>query len=315
MSNPRIEKIIKIKNNNYKLIKKLGEGGFGIVYEVENIDSNEKFALKKYRLACEQKNGIPPDILREISCYKKFRDDNENIVKLFSIDCSNHNISLLLEYCEMNLFTFIKDKKNFSDLYNERIIKDIFKQIVKGIYFIHKKKIIQRDLKPSNILLKIKNDNNYIVKIIDFGLSRKYSLPNERYSANFGTLNYKPPEILLGSDVYNITVDSWGLGCILTELIIGKTLFKGTTEIEVLNNMFNIFGTFDEKQLPGMIFFKNFKPTFIKQNGIGLINFLKNNVLFEVDESCFQLISNLLELDPTKRILSKEILKCKWFQI
>jgi serine/threonine protein kinase len=128
-------------------------------------------------------------------------------------------------------------------------------------------------------------------------------------------LNYKPPEILLGSDVYNITVDSWGLGCILTELIIGKTLFKGTTEIEVLNNMFNIFGTFDEKQLPGMIFFKNFKPTFIKQNGIGLINFLKNNVLFEVDESCFQLISNLLELDPTKRILSKEILKCKWFQI
>jgi hypothetical protein len=40
----------------------------------------------------------------------------------------------------MNLFTFIKDKKNFSDLYNERIIKDIFKQIVKGIYFIHKKK-------------------------------------------------------------------------------------------------------------------------------------------------------------------------------
>jgi serine/threonine protein kinase len=315
MSNPRIEKIIKIKNNNYKLIKKLGEGGFGIVYEVENIDNNEKFALKKYRLAGEQKNGIPTDILREICCYKKFKDENENIVKLFSIDCSNHNISLLLEYCEMNLFTFIKDKKNFSDLYNERIIKNIFRQIVKGINFIHKKKIIQRDLKPSNILLKIQNDNNYTVKIADFGLSRKYSLPNERYSPDFGTLNYKPPEILLGSDVYNITVDSWGLGCILTELIIGKSLFKGSTEIEVLNNMFKIYGTFDENQLPGMIFFKNFKPTFIKHKGIGLINFVKNNLLFDVNESCFQLISKLLELNPTKRILSKDILECKWFQI
>ena len=126
-------------------------------------------------------------------------------------------------------------------------------------------KVIQRDLKPSNILLKIDNDNNYKVKIIDFGLSRKYSIPNEKYSADFGTLNYKPPEILLGSDEYNITVDSWGLGCILTELIIGKTLFRGTSQIEILDNMFKIYGTIDEQKLPGLIFFKNFKTDFPKK--------------------------------------------------
>lgn len=308
------EKIIKLNNKNYVLKKKLGEGGFGVVYEVQSVENNEKFALKKYRLSCEQKMGIPLDILREIKCYKTFKEDNENIAKLISINCTNETISILLEYCEMNLLTFIRDKKNYADLYNEKIIKDIFKQIVNGIYFIHKNKIIQRDLKPSNILLKCDNNNNYKVKIIDFGLSRKFSIPNEKYSADFGTLNYKPIEILLGSDNYNISVDSWGLGCILTELIIGKTLFRGTSQIEILDNIFKIYGTIDEQKLPGLIFFKNFKPEFEKKKGIGLINYIKNNEIIKVNESCLELISSLLEIDPTKRILSKDILKCKWFK-
>jgi hypothetical protein len=51
-----------------------------------------------------------------------------------------------------------------------------------------------------------------------------------------------------------------------------------------------------------------------KKKGIGLINYIKNNEIIKVNESCLELISNLLEIDPTKRILSKDILKCKWFK-
>ena len=105
------EKIFRLNDKNYVIIKKLGEGGFGIVYEVQSLESNEKFALKKYRLSCEQKMGIPLDILREIKCYKVFREENENIAKLIGINCSNQSISILLEYCEMNLLNFIREKK------------------------------------------------------------------------------------------------------------------------------------------------------------------------------------------------------------
>ncbi len=76
--------------------------------------------------------------------------------------------------------------------------------------YIHKFKILHRDLKPQNLL--ISRDN--ILKIADFGLARGYGIPVRNYTHEVVTLWYRPPDVLLGSKNYLTTVDIWSIGCI-----------------------------------------------------------------------------------------------------
>ena len=78
---------------------------------------------------------------------------------------------------------------------------------------MHSQKYFQRDLKPSNLLIK-----DGILKIADFGLARLYDLLPKEYTENAVTLCYRAPEILLGSKTYSPQVDMWSIGCIFAEM-------------------------------------------------------------------------------------------------
>ena len=72
-------------------------------------------------------------------------------------------------------------------------VKSFLYQILKGVDYIHKKKVLHRDLKPQNILINKEN----IVKIVEFGLARGYDFPVKNYTHKVVTLWYRPPDILL----------------------------------------------------------------------------------------------------------------------
>ncbi len=121
-------------------------------------------------------------------------------------------------------------------------------QMLSGLHACHAHRIIHRDIKPQNILVDNRTET---LKLADFGLARTYSLPLRQYTHEVVTLWYRSPEILLGSRLYNPSLDLWSIGCIYMEMLNGKPLFPGDCEIDQLHRIFMAFGTPTEAVWPG----------------------------------------------------------------
>ena len=194
--------------NGYKVIRPLGEGGFGAVYLVEK--DNKTYALKK--LTKKLKKEEIEEIKKMIETLSKI--NNEHLIKYYQTFAKNDTFNILMEYAgERNLKQFINDYKNRDELINESIIKSIILQICEGLKDLHDNKIIHRDLTPDNIFI----DKNNKIKIGDFGVSKIMTTFNNYAKTQIGKLNYLAPEILKGKD-YNNKVDIYSLGCIIYEL-------------------------------------------------------------------------------------------------
>jgi cyclin-dependent kinase 12/13 len=101
-------------------------------------------------------------------------------------------------------------------------------QLLSGLEHCHNRNVLHRDIKGSNLLL----DNEGVLKIADFGLASSFD-PNHKQpmTSRVVTLWYRPPELLLGATDYSVGVDLWSAGCILAELLAGKPIMPGRTEV------------------------------------------------------------------------------------
>jgi serine/threonine protein kinase len=115
--------------------------------------------------------------------------------------------------------------------------------------YIHKLKILHRDLKPQNILV----NGEGVLKIIDFGLARDFGLPVKNFTSEVVTLWYRAPELLLGTQNYTTSIDMWSIGCIFAEMVTSKPLFAGISDADQLDKIFTVMGTPDEKTYPEAI--------------------------------------------------------------
>jgi cyclin-dependent kinase 12/13 len=105
-------------------------------------------------------------------------------------------------------------------------------QLLSGLEHCHGNNVLHRDIKGSNLLL----DNHGILKIADFGLATSFDPRHKRpMTSRVVTLWYRPPELLLGATDYGVGVDLWSAGCILAELLYGKPIMPGRTEVRIKN--------------------------------------------------------------------------------
>ncbi|CAK7895080.1 CTD kinase subunit alpha [[Candida] anglica] len=288
----------------YARVQQVGEGTYGKVYKAKNSITNEFVALKKLRLETERE-GFPITALREIKLLQSF--NHVNVVGLLEMMVESNQIYMIFDYMDHDLTGLL----THVDVQLEECHKKfIFKQLMEGLNYLHRKRVIHRDIKGSNILL----NNIGVVKIADFGLARtmKSVLNGESpdYTNRVITIWYRPPELLLGSTDYGREVDIWGVGCLLIELYSRSAIFQGFDEVGQLQKIFNIMGTPTIKDWPRMDdlpWFEMLKPKINKAS------------IFERDyrplmsELSFDLAKNLLMLDPSRRFNAEKALEHPYF--
>ncbi|KAF9932755.1 Cyclin-dependent kinase catalytic subunit [Linnemannia zychae] len=252
----------------YQKLEKIGEGTYGVVYKATT--TGQVVAMKKIRLENEDE-----DIVYEES-------------KLF----------LVFEFLELDLKKYMDNPANVrhpAGLPMEQV-KNYLYQLIQGVEFCHRRRILHRDLKPQNLLI----DENRNLKLADFGLARAFGIPLRTYTHEVITLWYRAPEILLGSRHYSTAVDMWSIGCIFAEMITKRPLFPGDSEIDELFKIFKILGTPNETVWPGVSSLKDWNPEFPvwqRKDLKTLIPGLNNEGL--------DLLEQLIDYSPARRISAK----------
>ncbi|KAI3646250.1 hypothetical protein MP228_009178 [Amoeboaphelidium protococcarum] len=228
----------------YVKMEKLGEGTYATVFKGRLKSSQQSpsnagmiVALKEIRL--NEEEGAPSTAIREISLMKELK--HPHIVSLMDVLHTEEKLVLIFEFMDLDL-------KKYCDiavdkLYNQQmqlaqksgtslsklplkglevsVIKSFIYQMLKGLQFCHENRILHRDLKPQNLLIKhatIDGNPSLVLKLADFGLARAFGIPVNTFSNEVVTLWYRAPDVLLGSKNYNTSIDIWSAGCILGEL-------------------------------------------------------------------------------------------------
>uniref|UniRef100_A0A3B3Y832 Protein kinase domain-containing protein n=1 Tax=Poecilia mexicana TaxID=48701 RepID=A0A3B3Y832_9TELE len=219
------------KLETYIKLDKLGEGTYATVFKGRSKLTDNLVALKEIRL--EHEEGAPCTAIREVSLLKDLK--HANIVTLHDIVHTDKSLTLVFEYLDKDLKQYMDDCGNIMSMHNVKIF--LF-QILRGLSYCHKRKVLHRDLKPQNLLINERGE----LKLADFGLARAKSVPTKTYSNEVVTLWYRPPDVLLGSSEYSTQIDMWGVGCIFYEMAAGRPLFPGSTVEDELHLIFRLLG-------------------------------------------------------------------------
>ncbi|XP_060912799.1 cyclin-dependent kinase 17-like isoform X2 [Labrus mixtus] len=287
------------KLETYIKLDKLGEGTYATVFKGRSKLTDNLVALKEIRL--EHEEGAPCTAIREVSLLKDLK--HANIVTLHDIIHTDKCLTLVFEYLEKDLKQYMDDCGNIMSVHNVKIF--LF-QLLRGLAYCHRRKVLHRDLKPQNLLINEKGE----LKLADFGLARAKSVPTKTYSNEVVTLWYRPPDVLLGSTEYSTPIDMWGVGCIFYEMITGRPLFPGSTVEDELHLIFRILGTPTEETWPGSTTSEEFKTyNFPQYNAEPLVNHAPR-----IDSDGHDLLSMLLQFEAKKRVSAEDALRQSYFR-
>jgi len=278
----------------YERVKKLGEGTYGIVWKAVNKVTGDEVALKQIRLASNDE-GVPCTAIREISLLKELQ--HPNIVKLIEIVQDDDSLTLVFELCNFDL-------KQYQDRQKGKIaphhIQSFLYQLIKVVAYCHKRKVLHRDIKPQNLLLKMDGT----LKLADFGLARELSVPFNKFSHEVVTLWYRAPEVLMGTKKYTSAIDVWSIGCIFAEMVTGAPLFAARTPQEQLFTIFMSLGTPTPEQYPSFTSLPAYSEKIPNYPPHDLKELVPN-----LSEQGYDLLSRCLQFDPSKRITAEKALK------
>uniref|UniRef100_A0A8C1AWX5 mitogen-activated protein kinase n=2 Tax=Cyprinus carpio TaxID=7962 RepID=A0A8C1AWX5_CYPCA len=266
----------------YQNLSPVGSGAYGTVCSAYDEKTGLKVAVKKlsrpFQSIIHAKRTY-----RELRLLKHMK--HENVIGLLDVFTPAtsleefNDVYLVTHLMGADLNNIVKCQKLTDDH-----VQFLIYQILRGLKYIHSADIIHRDLKPSNLAV----NEDCELKILDFGLARH---TDDEMTGYVATRWYRAPEIMLNWMHYNMTVDIWSVGCIMAELLTGRTLFPGTDHIDQLKLIMLLVGT------PGPELLMK-----ISSESVSLI------YLGTVD-----LLEKMLVLDTDKRITAAEALAHPYF--
>jgi cyclin-dependent kinase 2 len=162
---------VRVIEDEYEILERLGKGTFGTVYKARDRHSNELVAIKEEIIKGTEPSddgigGLSYDLLREVAFLKDC--DHPNIVRLKDMFFRSRPVQLVLEYLPMDLCKLLGLEKNRRGLM-PTTVKRLMYQLLDGVSYISDKGIVHRDLKPQNLLVNPKTE---VLKLCDFGLAR-----------------------------------------------------------------------------------------------------------------------------------------------
>ncbi|XP_070405183.1 cyclin-dependent kinase 18 isoform X2 [Nothobranchius furzeri] len=281
-----------------RMSRRASLGTYATVFKGRSKLTENLVALKEIRL--EHEEGAPCTAIREVSLLKNLK--HANIVTLHDIIHTDRCLTLVFEYLDSDLKHYLDNCGNLMSMHN---VKIFMFQLLRGLSYCHKRKILHRDLKPQNLLINDKGE----LKLADFGLARAKSVPTKTYSNEVVTLWYRPPDVLLGSTEYSTPIDMWGVGCILYEMATGRPMFPGATVKEELHLIFRLMGTPTEETWPGVSSNEEFRSYLFPQyRPQALINHVPR-----LDTEGIDLLTALLLYDTRSRTPAEAALKHPYF--
>ncbi|XP_022738163.1 protein IMPAIRED IN BABA-INDUCED STERILITY 1-like [Durio zibethinus] len=292
---------VPLKADSFEKLEKIGQGTYSTVFRARDLESGKIVALKKVRF-----DNFEPEsvrfMAREILILRRL--DHPNIIKLEGIITSRMSCSIYLvfEYMEHDITGLLScpDIK-----FSEAQIKCYLKQLLSGLDHCHSRGIMHRDIKGSNLLV----NNEGILKMADFGLANFYgSVHRQPLTSRVVTLWYRPPELLLGSTDYTAAVDLWSVGCVFAELLLGKPILQGRTEVEQLHKIFKLCGSppddyWKKSRLPHATLFKPQQP----------YDCCLRETFKDLPATAVNLIETLLSVEPYKRGTASSALASEYF--
>ena len=200
------------KIENFVMENKIGSGQFGEVYKGYNKDNGEEVAIKS--MSRSLFTGKFKELFEnEIKVLKSYK--NVNIIKMFDIKRTSHNIYMILEYCnEGDLKEYLRQKEKLT----EEEAVDFLLQIFNAFKTLVKNKIMHRDFKLANVL-----KHNGVIKVADFGFCKLLGDDSVARTYVGSPLNMAP-EVLLGKP-YGIKADIWSIGTVFYELLYGSSVY------------------------------------------------------------------------------------------
>ena len=223
--------------SHYRIIGKLGVGGMGVVYEAEDSRLPRRVALK----------FLSQELVGDPEASRRLQREADNIARL------NHpNICTIYEIDDYEGSRFIAmervDGVNLklhmarTTLADQEIV-DITRQVAMALQAAHEEGIVHRDIKPGNIMVA----KDGVVKVLDFGLARRFMMPETgevtMYGSTIpgrplGTANYMAPERIAQGPL-DPRSDLFSLGVVIYEMATGRLPFAGASPFETVTNIFD----------------------------------------------------------------------------
>ncbi|KAK4689342.1 CTD kinase subunit alpha, partial [Tremellales sp. Uapishka_1] len=290
-----------VTGETYERLIQVGEGTYGKVWKARHVDSGTFVALKRIRMEGE-KDGFPVTAMREIKLLQGLR--HENVLRLQEMMVSSGSVYMVLDYMDHDLTGVLSHPEiKFTPAH----LKSLNHQMLSGLEYLHRKSILHRDMKGSNILLNGKGE----LKLADFGLARFYHKSRKNdYTNRVITLWYRSPELLLGETVYGPEVDMWSAGCIMLELFVGRPVFQGQDDINQLEVIYNIMGTPKEDVWPevkNLPWYELVKPKVIQESRF------RDSFTKWLSPAALDLAEGLLRFNPCTRLSATDALHTPYF--
>ncbi|XP_039513630.1 serine/threonine-protein kinase pim-2-like [Pimephales promelas] len=269
-----------IKANNesfeslYAVIKLIGSGGFGRVYQGERRFDNKKVAIKRIRKSDNNRYltipGHPKPLVTEVALMMMMRREpiSPFIIQLYEWFEHPTAFTLVMEYPEAweSLLDFIRNH-----LIYEPTARFLMRQAVQAVQHCIRQGVFHHDIHPQNFLLQRRPAQ---LKLIDFGCGQLFSRDGYESNIYIGAPDYCPPEVLTEPRFHAVPANVWSLGVLLFMMMNQRTPFRNRSKITEANVTF-------------------LNPTLSK--------------------NCRDLISQCLARDPTKRPTLEQMLQHKWF--
>lgn len=288
--------------DKYDVLRQLGKGKYGEVFEGLNLTSGQQCVVKIMRPVKEQRLKREIKILRLVC-------GGRNIVELFEVvrDPETKTPCFVFEF--VNALPI----KELFEVLTERDVRWVMLRLLEALDHCHSRGVMHRDVKPANVMV---DPVKHVLRLIDFGLADFYH-PGKEYPVRVATRFYKGPELLLDIRDYDYSLDLWGAGCMMAALLFRKQIFfRGEDEYDQLVRIARVLGTDELYQYAGD-YGVEVDPKLLQLCGYRprqpWRKFVTEQNRHLVSEEAFDLLSGLLRYDHHKRLTAAEAIAHPYF--